>query len=114
MNDKDKRENWLEDLAKMGIGMALFTTDRIREEIERLFEEEDVSVDMKENLKERLVRRAEEEKGQIRKNFKGLLNRGLEEAGFVRQEELEGLKKRLDSIESRLEGESRDKDEEEN
>lgn len=102
MADKEN-DNWTK-LLKAGIGAALLAKDRISEEIDNVLEGQGVGKEKREELKERLVRRTEEEQDSLIDKIDDLLQERLEKSGFVRKKEFEDLEERIKKIEEQLKG----------
>lgn len=97
-----------------GLGLAIFTTDRIREMIQELVRQGEVSREEGERLLDDILRRAQSQSNEMRTALNEGLSRFFERTGLARQEEIERLKQRIEELERRLQSREEAEADEEN
>lgn len=92
-----------EDLLNAALGAVLLTKDKIVSEVDKILEKQDIGAETKEDIKSKLIQRAEQERKDVTKTLQEALEKKITEAGFVRKKDVEELEGQLEQLERRVE-----------
>lgn len=85
-----------------GLGLAIFTKDRVSEIINELVQQGQVSREDGERLLDEVIRRAQEQGSEIRSFMNQGIDRVLERTGLARQTDVQELMRRIEELEAKL------------
>lgn len=85
-----------------GIGLAALTKERVEEITSELIKTGELKHKEAGDFKEKLMKKAEEEKKEVKNFIRTQVKAIAEELGFVTKDEIEKLKKKLEELESEL------------
>lgn len=85
-----------------GLGLAIFTKDRVNEIINQMVQQGQVSREDGERLLDEVIRRAQEQGGQFSTLMNEGVNRVLERTGLARQSDVQELIRRIEELEAKL------------
>lgn len=85
-----------------GLGLAIFTKDRVSEIINELVQQGQVSREDGERLLDEVIRRAQEQGSEIRSLVNQGIDRVLERTGLARQKDVQELIRRMEELEAKL------------
>lgn len=85
-----------------GLGLAIFTKDRVTEIVNEMVQQGQVSREDGERLLDEVMRRAQEQGGEIRTLMNEGVNRVLERTGLARQTDVQELMQRIEELEAKL------------
>lgn len=85
-----------------GLGLAIFTKDRVSEIINELVQQGQVSREEGERLLDEVIRRAQEQGSEIRSLVDQGIARILERTGLARQKDVQELMRRIEELEAKL------------
>lgn len=86
----------------LGIGLAAVTKDRIEQAVNELIKTGELKQKEAGELKERLMKKAEEERAELVKFVRKQVEAIAKELGFVTKSEIEKIKKQLRELEREL------------
>lgn len=85
-----------------GLGLAIFTKDRVVAIVQELVKQGQVSREEGERLLDDILLNAQAQSSELRSSFNEGFSRILERVGLARQDDVEVLKKRIEELERHL------------
>lgn len=92
----------LEEVVNISIGAFSLIKDKFVKEVEDFIDQKDFSEEDKEEFKQRLLVKADEEKKRLKEMISQKAEGGLEKMGFVRSEKIEELNKKISELEKKI------------
>lgn len=92
----------LEEVVNISIGALSLIKDKFIKEVEDFVDQKNFSEEEKEEFKQRLLVKADEEKKRLRKMISQRVEGNLEKMGFVRSEKIENLNRKIEELEKKI------------
>lgn len=98
----EENDSRWEELAKLGLGVALFAKDTLANELDRLLEKHDLDSEERADIKTKLVERTREESQKLKASYTDFVEKQIEKAGLAKEERVRELEEKISKLEERL------------
>lgn len=113
MKEKEEKDSLFKKLFYTGIGLTVTTKEKIEKKVNELVDKNKITADEGKKIIDDFVTDFDKKKGDLEKEMKSFVKKTAETLKFAKKKDIDGLNKRLDEVESKIEAESSDKKEKE-
>lgn len=104
-NNEQDKDSLFKKLFYTGIGLTVSTKEKVEKKINELVDKNKITADEGKKIIDEFVKDFDKKKDQLEKDMKDFVKKTAETLKFAKKRDLEDLNKRLDEIESKVEGE---------